>query len=125
MLHSVKSCMVSSQVMQKFQALRILKNSHIDAGLDLVEVLEELPAFTAGYAYSLVSNTFVQRADGKLGTKHLMVLGIPQVVNSIRKQGASLAGAIVEAVIQLLTQQIALLSQVRGPILTSVQSAEY
>lgn len=81
------------------------------AGLDLIEVLEELPAFTAGYAYSLVSNTFVQRADGKLGTKHLMVLGIPQVTNSIRKHGASLANAIVKAVIRLLTQQIGLLSQ--------------
>lgn len=79
-----------------------------------MEVLEELPAFTAGYAYSLVSNTFVQRSDGKLGTKHLMVLGIPQVVNSMKKHGTSLAAAIVKAVTQLLTQQIALLLQVRG-----------
>ena len=36
------------------------------AGLDLVEVIRELPAFTAGYAYCLVTNTFLQRADGEV-----------------------------------------------------------
>ena len=78
-----------------------------------MEVLEELPAFTAGYAYSLVSNMFVQRANDQLGTKHLMVLGIPQVVNSMTKHGAGLVAAIFKAVTSLLTQQAALLLRVR------------
>ena len=87
--------------------------SGCDAGLDLVEIMRELPSFTAGYAYSLVSNTFVQRADRRLGTKHLMTLGVPHVINSLRKHGASLAKAVVQATYSLLTRQMALLSQVR------------
>lgn len=75
-------------------------------------MIEELPAFMAGYAYSLVSNTFVQRAGAKLGTKHLMTLGVNQVVHSLRKQGTALADTIVTAVSQLLSKELALLSQV-------------
>ena len=75
--------------------------------------MEELPSFTAGYAYSLVSNTFVQKADSNLGTKHLMTLGTSHVATSLRKHGSGLADALVNAVTQLLTRQMALLSQAR------------
>lgn len=88
-------------------------SKHVVAGLDLVEVMEELPAFVAGYAYSFVSNSFVQRADSRLGTKHLMTLSVHHIVNSLRKHGLGLAGAAFEAVTQLLAREVAVLLQAR------------
>lgn len=75
--------------------------------------MEELPAFVAGYAYSFVTNSFVQRADAKLGTKHLMTLGVKHLENSLRKHGGGLASAVAIAATQLLSREVALLSQVR------------
>ena len=82
------------------------------AGLDLVEVREELSSFAAGYAYSFVGQTFIQRADSQIVTKHLMTLNISHILVALRKHGSSFAEAVVDSIFKLLTKQTLLLSQV-------------
>ena len=81
------------------------------AGLDLLEIMRQLPAFVAGYAYSLVNQTFIQRAAADIGTKHLMTLGLTHVVNGLRKHGIRLADAVVNAAYHLLARHFVVLSQ--------------
>ena len=83
----------------------------IPAGLDLLEIMRQLPAFVAGYAYSLVDQTFIQRAAADIGTKHLMTLGLTHVVNALRKHGTRLADAVVNSACHLLARHFAVLSQ--------------
>lgn len=82
-------------------------------GLDMMEVKQQLPSFAAGYAHSLVSQTFIQRADSQVGTKHLMTLGLPQILTALNKHGSGFSQALVDSAFKLLQRQITLLSQVQ------------
>lgn len=93
------------------------------AGLDLMDVLAKLGVFASSYAFSLVNQIFIQRVAADLGTKHLMTLGLPQIVNALRRHGCGLAEHVVHTAYQLLARQFSVLCQVRAHNWPSIAEA--
>ena len=80
----------------------------LDHGLDLLEIMRNLPAFVARYRYHLNTQTFVERMSK---SRHLNTLGISHVANSIRAHGTGIMNTTVNFTYQFLRKKFYVFSQ--------------
>ncbi|KAK9842285.1 hypothetical protein WJX81_004630 [Elliptochloris bilobata] len=84
----------------------------LSLGLDLLDVLRNMPQFAASYVYSLPAGQFLERTDAAAAARHLNTLGLPGAAAALGTHGLALADAVVDAAYRFLTHQLAVLSQV-------------
>jgi WASH complex subunit 7 len=83
------------------------------AGLEVLEVMRSMDVFAACYAYSLNTQTFIERPAAAREMKHLNTLAIGQVANSVRTHGLGIMNTAVNLAYQFLARKFVGLSQVR------------
>jgi len=83
------------------------------AGLDLLDVLRDMPQFAAGYAYALPGGEFLERAGAAAAARHHNTLGPAGAAAALATHGLALADAVVAAAYRFLARQLAVLSQAR------------
>ena len=91
------------------------------AGLDVVDAVRRLGAFSHAFAYSLAGQLFVERADAVLEAKNLNTLSLGGAAAAIRTHGPGLAVAARTRTASFLTGRLRMLAQV-GATLHSISS---
>lgn len=84
-----------------------LPTQTLEQGLDVLEITRNLPVFVAAYLYNLHNQFFVERSSGN---KHLNVLTIRHVSNSIQTHGFGVLNSTVNAAYQFLRRKFQTLS---------------
>lgn len=85
-----------------------LPTQTLEQGLDVLEITRNIHIFVAAYLYNLNNQFFVERSSGN---KHLNVLTIRHVANSIQTHGFGIINSTVNFAYQFLKKKFQILSQ--------------
>jgi WASH complex subunit 7 len=94
-------------------------NAHYSASLDVLEIMRNIHVFVARYNYSLNTQVFVERS---VDQKHLHVIDIEHLTQSIRTHGTGIMNTTVNFTYQFLCRKLMLVSeflfddQVKSPL---------
>jgi len=83
----------------------------LEQGLDVLEIVRNLHLFTTRFAYALHANAFVERPRAAAERRHLHVVAVRHVANSVRTHGSGIANTTVNCVYQFLAAKLAVASQ--------------
>lgn len=85
-----------------------LPTQTLEQGLDVLQITRNIQIFVAGYMYNLNNQFFIERSSAN---KHLNVLTITHVANSIQTHGFGIINSTVNYAYQFLKKKIRILSQ--------------
>lgn len=88
-----------------------LPGQTLEQGLDVLEIMRNIHLFVAKFAYNLNMQMFVERPSAAQDRRHLNVLAIRHVSNSIRTHGTGFMNTTVNCVYQFLAQKLQVFSQ--------------
>ena len=82
----------------------------LEQGLDVLQIMRNIPIFVARYNYDANSQTFIERKSEK-GGKHLNTINMYSISNSIRTHGTGMMNTTVNYTYKFLTKKIFMFSQ--------------
>lgn len=88
-----------------------LPGQTLEQGMDVLEIMRNIHLFVAKFSYNLNMQMFVERPSAAQDRRHLNVLAIRHVANSIRTHGTGFMNTTVNCVYQFLAQKLQVFSQ--------------
>lgn len=92
-----------------------LQDSHLpmgslDTGIDVLQIMRNIHVFVRRFNYNLNQQLFVEK-KAERGAKHMNVVNIDSICNSIRTHGTGMMSTTVSFAFQFLKQKLHLFSQ--------------
>ena len=88
-----------------------LPGQTLEQGLDCLEIMRNIHLFVARFTYNMNMQMFCERPAAAADRKHLNVVAIRHVANSIRTHGTGIMNTTVNFVYQFLSQKLQIFSQ--------------
>lgn len=85
-----------------------LPGQTVEQGLDVLEVMRQLPQFVGAYRYNLHNQIFI---EARSENKTLHSFGVQHIANSIRQHGPGIMATSVSVTYQLLKEKVHLFAQ--------------
>ncbi len=83
-------------------------SAHYSEALDVLEIMRNIHIFVARYNYNMNTQVFVERA---VDQKHLNVIDVPHIANSIRTHGMGIMNTTVNFTYQFLCRKFQLVNE--------------
>ncbi|XXG67338.1 hypothetical protein AAC387_Pa06g0709 [Persea americana] len=88
-----------------------LPEQSLDHGIDIHEIIQNLPKFAVGYLYNMYNQVFIEKVSNVQGKKNLRVFGVEHVTSSVASHGQGIISVAISSFFRFLTEKTAFLSE--------------
>ncbi|XP_058104663.1 uncharacterized protein LOC131248403 isoform X2 [Magnolia sinica] len=83
----------------------------LDHGLDVTDIMQNLPKFAECYSYNINNQIFIEKVSIGQSKKSLRIIGVEHFASSVATHGRGIVSAAVSSVLKFLKQKLASLSE--------------